>query len=200
MLKGDSSIHQIKGAGFDALLLFFQVFPQDSAPFGNRQREGKDRNTPAECLQLGSRFLWMGTLYNSLVGFHVGDDADGNTLGGKPLKKLVCLRDVCEVVNEKIGVNKIGHTLVWTATAFLAALAGKIGQEYFPVYSLQCSGALFQCRFDTLWVVMCPDVPLVQVAVALSCCSCWHKHSHRFIRPSQFAGYLCRFNLFSDPY
>ncbi len=37
VFRSNGSIDKIKGTGFDPLLLVFQLLPQDSAPFGNRQ-------------------------------------------------------------------------------------------------------------------------------------------------------------------
>ena len=108
-----------RGIVIDTFTLFVQRFPQLSATFGNRWGEWKDRNSFKKCFKLLSCAGLVWASQNSLIRFHVGDNAHRNSVACAVDVQPACLEaskldaiPIVDTVGEFIGGAALGG-LLW---------------------------------------------------------------------------------------
>ena len=111
-----------------------EFLSQRCATASNLRGELDNRN-PGEHVAkatLGPVAFSRGCPQRSLVHLHVAHDAESDAFGGDTLDKLDRVRQVCQVVNEPVGIDEIRH-LRRPAAAVLSPGVADVLEELLPI-------------------------------------------------------------------
>ncbi len=124
VFKCSSSNDQVQRAGSDPFILLSECFSKLSTALCHGKREREYGDSCEKSIELSLRLCSVGAPYYTLINLHVGDNAYSNTVLCQLVQKLYGLLNLCEVINDPVGIDKVRHWLSRAAVAVL--LAGRV--------------------------------------------------------------------------
>ena len=122
VFEGCSRNDEVEGSLIDTLALVAEGFPEQGATPRHGGGERQDGDGLKQSFELGVGLRGVRASLYSLIGFHVADDADGDSLVRQLFKQLSGFWIVREMIDEPVRVKKVAHGLGRATTLCLLTL------------------------------------------------------------------------------